>query len=59
MPRTPERLFVRPPWERMMHIHERIKSGKHPNSGQLARELEVCTRTVKRDLDFMKDRLRL
>lgn len=42
-----------------MHVHERIKSGTHPNCRQLAAELEICIRTVKRDLDFMKYRLKL
>ena len=42
-----------------MHIHGRLKGNKYPNCQELAKELEVCTRTVKRDLDFMKCRLRL
>lgn len=42
-----------------MHIHARLKDDKYPNCRQLSKELEVCTRTIKRDLDFMKERLRL
>ena len=59
MPKVQEQIFVRPPWERMMRIHQRIKDGKYPNCEQLARELEMCTRTVKRDIDFMRYRLNL
>jgi predicted DNA-binding transcriptional regulator YafY len=59
MPKVPEQIFVRPPWERMMHIHERLKSGKHPNCEKLARDIEVSTRTIKRDIDFMRCRLNL
>ena len=43
----------------MMAIHEEIKAGKFPNCSKLAAKLEVCVRTVKRDVDFMKFRLDL
>ena len=59
MPKVPERLYSRPPIERMMLIHERIKSGKYPNCNQLAKEIEVASRTIKRDVDFMKYRMDL
>ena len=42
-----------------MRMHQLIKSGKYPNCSKLAREFEVVTRTIKRDIDFMKDRLEL
>ena len=42
-----------------MQIHRRIQSGDYPNSTQLAEEIEVTTRTIKRDVDFMKCRLNL
>lgn len=42
-----------------MRIHERIKAGKYPNCVKLARELEVSKRTIIRDMEFMRDRLRL
>ena len=51
--------FSRPPLERMMRIHERIKSGGFPNCRNLAGELEVSSKTVQRDIDFMRDRLGL
>ena len=59
MPKVPDEIFTRPPLERMMQIHERIKSGKYPNCEKLARELEMSTRTIKRDVDFMRCRLDL
>lgn len=59
MPKVAAQLLSRPPWERMMLIHERIKAGDYPNCRKLARVIEVCTRTVKRDVDFMKYRLDL
>ena len=57
MPKVVDQLYSRPPWERMMRIHERIQSGNHPNCNQLARESEVSNCTIKRDIDFMKCRL--
>lgn len=52
-------LHSRPPLERMMFIHEFVQAGKYPDCRQLASNLEVDIRTVKRDLEFMRDRLRL
>jgi predicted DNA-binding transcriptional regulator YafY len=49
----------RPPLERMMRIHHEIASGSYPNASTLARELEVSTKSVQRDLEFMRDRLNL
>ena len=49
----------RPPLERMMRIHRAIQSGKYPNTTSLAREMEVSTKSIQRDLDFMRDRLEL
>ena len=43
----------------MLRIHQAIHSGSYPNATTLARELEVCTKSVHRDLDFMRDRLNL
>ncbi len=59
MPKIQKQVFSRPPWERMMRLHQLIKDGKFPNCGSLAREFEVSTRTLKRDVDFMKCRLKL
>jgi predicted DNA-binding transcriptional regulator YafY len=49
----------RPPLERMLRIHQSILSGTYPNASELARDLEVSTKSIHRDLDFMRDRLEL
>ena len=59
MPKVADQVYSRPPWERMMRIHQQIQSGSHPNCNQLAREFEVSSRTIKRDIDFMKCRIGL
>ncbi|MDB6068530.1 MAG: Helix-turn-helix, type 11 domain protein [Pedosphaera sp.] len=45
--------------ERMMRIHQAILSGKLPNAEILAREMEVSTKSIHRDLEFMRDRMGL
>ncbi|HEY6167523.1 MAG TPA: WYL domain-containing protein [Verrucomicrobiae bacterium] len=50
---------ARPPLERMMKIHQALQSGSCPNANVLAAELEVTTKTVHRDIDFMRNRLDL
>ncbi|MEY2491210.1 MAG: hypothetical protein QOH24_161 [Verrucomicrobiota bacterium] len=52
-------LHSRPPLERMMRMHARLQSGRYPNCRKLADELEVSSKTVQRDLDFMRYRLGL
>ena len=42
-----------------MRIHQELSSGSRPNASGLARKLEVSTKTIQRDLDFMRDRLGL
>lgn len=49
----------RPPLERMLRIHHAIQEGGYPNATALAAELEVCTKSVHRDIEFMRDRLGL
>src|SRR6185436_8940505 len=49
----------RPPLERMIKIHQAIQSGSFPNASKLAREMEVSTKSIHRDLEFMRDRLDL
>ena len=57
----PERALPlsRPPLERMLRIHQALKADRFPNASSLAAELEVCTKSVHRDLEFMRDRLKL
>jgi len=43
----------------MMRIHQAIAAGKYPNATTLAREIEVVTKTIHRDIEFMRDRLGL
>ena len=43
----------------MLRIHQAIQSGKYPNASTLAREMEVSTKSIHRDLEFMRDRLDL
>jgi len=49
----------RPPLERMLRIHQAISSGEFPTASTLAREIEVATKTIHRDIEFMRDRLGL
>ena len=49
----------RPPLERMLRIHRAIQGGKYPNATALAGELEVSTKSIHRDIEFMRDRLEL
>src|SRR5260221_13695551 len=54
-----ETIRHRAPLDRMLRIHRAIQSGDYPNATRLARELEVSTKSIQRDLDFMRDRLNL
>jgi predicted DNA-binding transcriptional regulator YafY len=49
----------RPPLERMLRIHQALQAGGFPNASSLAREVEVSTKTIHRDIEFMRDRLNL
>lgn len=42
-----------------MRIHHEIASGTFPNATKLARDLEVSTKSIWRDIEFMRDRLNL
>jgi proteasome accessory factor B len=61
MKRVGKRQYSRAPLERMLIIFRRVKERaekeeKWPNAVTLAAELHVTIRTVKRDIDFMRDR---
>jgi len=47
----------RPLWRRLQTIHHEIKEGRFPNTSSLAAELSVSTKTVQRDLDYLRDEL--
>lgn len=57
-PRTATQLS-RPPLQRMMAIHDELRRGAFTNCTKLAAQLEVSTKTVMRDVAFMRDRLGL
>src|SRR5258705_13684446 len=50
---------TRPPLDRMLRIHQEVQALKFPNSASLGRELEISTKTVHCDVEFMRDRLGL
>lgn len=54
-----ETRYSRPPLARMLRLHEELQQGKWPNCRKLAEMLEVATKTIQRDLDFMRDQLNL
>ena len=43
----------------MLRIHQALQAGAYPNATRLAAELEVSTKSVHRDIEFMRDRLAL
>ena len=43
----------------MVRIHQALQSGGFPNARKLASEIEVATKTIHRDIEFMRDRLNL
>ena len=49
---------ARLPMFRIMQIHERLKEGGYPNCQALSDDLEVSSKTVQRDIDFMRERTR-
>ena len=42
-----------------MRIHQAIQSGSFPNATKLARDIEVSTKSIQRDIEFMRERLNL
>ena len=42
-----------------MRIHQEIAAGSYPNATTLARGMEVSTKSIQRDLEFMRDRMNL
>jgi predicted DNA-binding transcriptional regulator YafY len=49
------KVAARPPLRRLWALDQMIRSGRYPNAGAAARELEVHPRTIYRDLDFLRD----
>jgi proteasome accessory factor B len=49
----------RPPLERITRIHSSIQAGGFPNCSSLSKILGVTPKTILRDIEFMRDRLRM
>ena len=49
----------RQPMRRMILIHMRLHDAAYPNCRKLAEEWEVSAKTIQRDIEFMRDQLRL
>jgi predicted DNA-binding transcriptional regulator YafY len=47
----------RPLWRRLQTIHHEIKERRFPNTSTLAARLSVSTKTVQRDIDYLRDEL--
>src|SRR5436305_4160353 len=43
----------------MLRIHQELQGQKFPNAATLGRNMEISTKTVHRDVEFMRDRLAL
>lgn len=55
----PPRSLNRPQHERMYRIFKMIQGGSFPNCNQFCEETEANRRTILRDLDYLRDRMRL
>jgi predicted DNA-binding transcriptional regulator YafY len=51
------RLTTRPPLARMLVIDKALSAGSWPNARTLGQELEVNPRTIRRDIEYMRDQL--
>ena len=52
-------VLSRAPLERMLRIHQAIQNGEYPNASEIAKQIEVSTKSIHRDLEFMRERLGL
>jgi predicted DNA-binding transcriptional regulator YafY len=52
-------LRSRPPLARMMRIHEELQEKRLPNATRLSLLLETSTKTINRDIAFMRDQMNL
>ncbi len=50
-------LSSRPPLARMMAIDQALRAGTWPNATTLADQLEVNSRTIRRDITYLRDQL--
>lgn len=47
----------RPPLVRMQHIDRELRNNHYPNCSSIARHLEVSSKSIQRDIEFMRDML--
>lgn len=59
LPPTERQLNVRSQLFRIQTIHNIVQANRYPNGTTLAKVLEVSTRTIRRDIEFMTDSLEL
>jgi proteasome accessory factor B len=52
-------ILSRPPLERMLRIHQALQRAEFPTVSKLSLQLEVSGKSIRRDIDFMRDRLSL
>jgi predicted DNA-binding transcriptional regulator YafY len=50
-------LHSRPPLYRFQEIFHAIKTGRYPNRTKLAETIEVTTKTIQRDIDYMRHQM--
>ncbi|MCC5845541.1 MAG: WYL domain-containing protein [Verrucomicrobia bacterium] len=43
--------------ERLIDLDHLLKSGRYPNCAQFAKKWEVSSKTIQRDIDFLRDRM--
>jgi predicted DNA-binding transcriptional regulator YafY len=51
------KLATRPPFERIAALDRALRAGRYPNARTIADELETSGRTVRRDIEFMRERM--
>lgn len=51
------RKATRPPFERIAALDRALRLGAYPNARTIGVQLEICRRTVLRDVEFMRDRM--
>ena len=51
--------YSRPPLARMLRLHQSLMENRYPNCRQMAEEFEVAAKTIQRDINFMRDQMRL
>lgn len=56
--RTKVRQRTRPVFERLIFIARALRANERINMSVVATDLEVSTRTVQRDFEFLRDRMR-